>query len=119
MVHGLVGLKDEPVKTPMKFQNQQVSEWGDTTADMFEYILGNALIKTQNDSIQGTRLYNALEKARNDKGNAGEFIEIEDGLHDWFKPIAEQMTPVLFRLNGNIVYEFIREGFEKAVAPKP
>lgn len=68
-------------------------------------ILNNAPLQTQNDSIQGMRLAQSLEGMKNGK------IEMEEGVHDWLKPIAEKVTPVLFRVNGNLIYKHICEGF--------
>ena len=70
-------------------------------------ILNNAPLQTQNDSIQGMRLAQALDGSKNG------VIEFEDGVHDWLKPIAEKITPPLFRVNANLVYKHICEGFEK------
>jgi hypothetical protein len=79
---------------------------------VFWSILNNSPIKSQNDSIQGMRLAQALDKAKD-----SDTIELEDGTHDWIKPIAEQQTPSLFRLNGHLIYELIKEGFEKPNEP--
>ena len=106
--HHLIGADNQPVRVPIKVENITVTEWSDITGDIFLIILNNSPIKTQNDCIQGARLYQAIES-----GKGKEFIELEEGVHDWFKPIAEQFTPVVFRINGNIVYKFICEGFEK------
>ena len=73
-------------------------------------ILNNAPLQTQQDSINGMRLAQALDKVK----NGAEPIELEDGVHDWFKPVAEKLTPSIFRVNGNLVYKHICEGFEKA-----
>lgn len=77
-------------------------------------VLNNAPLKTQQDSINGARLATALDEA-DDNGE----IAIEEGTHDWLKPIAEQLTPQIFRVNGHIIYELIKEGFEKAVKKSP
>lgn len=111
MAHGLVGTTGEPVRAPLKIVNNEVTEWGETTADIFLFILSNGPVVTQNDAIQGARLITAMETA---KKNGAKFLEMEDGVHDWFKPMAEKMTPQLFRYSGNTVYNFILEGFEKS-----
>ncbi|KKN38047.1 hypothetical protein LCGC14_0757590 [marine sediment metagenome] len=77
-------------------------------------ILNNAPLQTQQDSINGMRLAQALDAVK----NGVEAIELEEGVHDWLKPIAEKLTPALFRVNGNIVYKHICDGFEKAHQPK-
>lgn len=79
-----------------------------TLKQMMWLILNNAPLKTQDDSIQGQRLAKALDTAKD-----GGIIEMEEGTHDWLKPIAEKVTPQLFRVNGNLVYKHICEGFEK------
>lgn len=76
-------------------------------------VLNNAPLKTQEDSKQGSRLATALDDAE-DSG----IIEMEEGTHDWLKPIAKEITPMLFRVNGSIVYEHICEGYEKIHQPK-
>jgi len=75
-------------------------------------ILANAPIQTQDDSIQGARLAQALDEAKGKKT-----VEIGEGVHDWLKRVAEKVTPVIFRQNGNEVYKHICEGFEKAKEP--
>ena len=75
-------------------------------------ILNNASLQTQNDAIQGMRLAQALDTSKDG------VIEMEEGVHDWLKPVAEKVTPQLFRVNGNLVYKHICEGFEKLEQPK-
>jgi len=77
------------------------------------WILNNAPIQTQDDSIQGMRLAQAIDAAE-DKDN----VEVEEGVHDWLKKVAEKITPTLFRINGNILYKHICDGFEKPHQPK-
>ena len=79
--------------------------------NIFWLILNNAPIQTQQDSIQGQRLAQALDAAK-------DTIEVEEGVHDWLKPLAEKVTPQLFRVNGNTIYKLICEGFEKPHKPK-
>lgn len=87
---------------------------GATSLHIFYAILNLSPIQTQNDSIQGMRMALALDKVKDKGGN----IELEDGIHDWLKPLAEKLTPQLFRVNGNIVYQYVCEGFEKQKQPK-
>lgn len=75
-------------------------------------ILNSAPLQTQQDSINGMMLAKALDAAKD-----GADIEMEEGVHNWLKPIAERATPQLFRVNGSIVYEHIKEGFEKPHKP--
>ena len=102
--------KGEPIITKGTDRNgQEVDEGELRLVNVLWIILNNAPLKTQNDSIQGMRLAEALDKAK-DNG----VIEIEEGVHDWLKPIAEHLTPQLFRLNGNNIYLVIKDGFDKA-----
>lgn len=101
--------KGEPIKI-LKPNEPEPEEL--TMKQIFWLILNNAPLQTQNDSIQGMRLAQALD------GSKDGFIEFEDGVHDWLKPIAEKATPLLFRVNGNLVYKHICEGFEKPHQPK-
>lgn len=104
----LTGFDGNPVRVPLKSNGSIVSEWGYSTYDMFQVLLLNASTKTQNDCIQGSRLFKALEDGKNEG-----YIVLEDGVYDWLRDIAESLTPMIFRYNGNIVYEFIKDGFEK------
>jgi len=83
-----------------------------TLKQMLWLILNNSPLQTQQDSINGMRLAQALDSCKNG------VIEFDDGVHDWLKPIAEKVTPQLFRVNGNLVYKHICEGFEKLHQPK-
>ncbi len=76
-------------------------------------ILAGAPMQTQDDSIQGARLAQALDDAKDKKT-----VELEEGVHDWLKRVAEKVTPAIFRQNGNVVYKHICEGFEKPNEPK-
>lgn len=105
----ILNYKGEPIITKgTDLKGQEVDEGELKVVNVFWIILNNAPLKTQNDSIQGMRLAEALDKAK-DNG----VIEIEEGVHDWIKPIAEQLTPQIFRLNGNNIYLLIKEGFDK------
>ena len=101
--------KGEPIKV-FKPGNTEPQEL--TLKQIIWLILNNAPLQTQNDSIQGMRLAQALDDAKDG------YIEFADGVHDWLKPIAEKVTPSLFRVNGNLVYQYICEGFEKSHQPK-
>lgn len=101
--------KGESIKI-LKVQGTEPEEL--TLKQIFWLILNNAPLQTQNDSIQGQRLAEALDGAKDGT------IEFEDGVHDWLKPVAEKITPQLFRVNGNLVYKHICEGFEKPMQPK-
>ena len=98
----------DPIKIPMTQSGEMSTEF----RHVLLAVLNNSEFKTMDDSIQGNRLANAIDKAE-----GKDFIEIEEGVHDWLKRKAEQVCPVIFRVNGSIVYEHIKEGFEKAHQP--
>ena len=107
---GLIGYNS---KDKIKIPISQTGEMSTETRHVFQIIMNNADFKTMDDSIQGNRLANAIDKAE-----GKDEIAIEDGVHDWLKRKAEQVCPTLFRVNGSIVYEFIKEGFNKPHQPK-
>lgn len=76
--------------------------------------LNNAPMRTTNDTIQGVRLAQALDKCADDEGE----IEIEEGVHDWIKQHLDNVLPPLFRIEAPGITELIKEGFEKPNAPK-
>lgn len=100
--------KGEPIKI-LKPDNPEPEKL--TVKQILWLILNNSPIQTQNDSIQGMRLARTLDSSKDG------IIEMEDGVHDWLKTVAEKVTPQLFRVNGNLVYEHIKEGFEKPIQP--
>jgi len=107
----VTGYDGKPIKLPFRENEGDPMQFREAKLDfVLRIILNNAPISTQNDSIQGQRLAQALDAA---KGT----IELEDGIHDWLKPIAEKATPQLFRVNGNVVYKYICEAFEKPHQP--
>ena len=73
-------------------------------------IMNGMSIRTQKDSIECAKLSRVLDKV---VGEELKVIEMEDGTHDWLKLVAENVTPSLFRVNGNVVYVVIKEGFIK------
>lgn len=110
----ITNYKGEPIITKRTDSNgQEVDEGKLRLVNVLWIILNNAPLKTQNDSIQGMRLAEALDKAK-DNG----VIEIEEGVHDWIRPIAENLTPQIFRLNGNNIYLVIKDGFDKTTQSK-
>jgi len=102
--------KGEPIK--LQFPNEPEAKEL-VLKQILWMILNNAPIKTQQDCKQGALMATALDACK----DRVEVIEIEEGTHDWLKPIAEELTPALFRVNGHLVYEHICEGFEKANQP--
>ncbi len=83
------------------------------TRHIFLAILNNSEFKTMDDSINGNRLATAIDEAE-----GKDEIVIGEGVHDWLKKRAEQVCPAIFRVNGSIVYEFVKEGFAKSHEPK-
>ena len=76
-------------------------------------ILLGAPFQTQVDSKEGRLLAEALREAE-----GKDTISIEESTHTWLKTVAEKIAPAIYRTNGNIVYEHIKEGFEKPHQPK-
>ena len=108
----VTGYDGKPIRLPFRENEGDPMQFKEAKLDfVLRIILNNAPISTQNDSIQGQRLAQALDAAK-------ATIELEDGVHDWIKPIAEKATPQLFRVNGNVVYKYICEGFEKPHEPE-
>lgn len=100
--------KGEDIKIPMGDGKVPSTEF----CHALRFILNNASFQSQNDSIQGARLADAIDNAE-----GKEVVEMEEGVYDWLVIVAETVTPTLFRISGNIVYKFICEGFEKAPEP--
>ena len=110
----LKGYNDKPIVTRIRGEDGQITDEKDLKlSNAMWMILNSAPLKTQNDSIQGARLATALDEAEKNG-----YVELEEGVHDWLKPIAEQATPQLFRINGKIVYDIVAEGFEKEKEPR-
>jgi hypothetical protein len=78
------------------------------TLNAFYLVLNGCKMLTQKDSIEGAKLALALDKSKDE-----EQIEVEESTHDWFKLMAEKLTPSIFGVNGNVVYLLIKEGFIK------
>ena len=95
-------------KDPIKIPISQSGELSTEFRHVLLAILNNSEFKTMDDSIQGNRLANSIDKAEGQN-----FVEMEEGVHDWLKRKAEQVCPIIFRVNGSIVYEVIKEGFIK------
>lgn len=106
----ILDYKGEPIKILMPNEPEPKEL---TLKQMLWLILNNAPLQTQQDSINGASLASALDAAKD-----GTDIVIEDGVYIWLKPVAEKVTPSIFKINGHIVYEHIKEGFEKPHQPK-
>lgn len=83
------------------------------TRHIFLAILNNSDFKTMDDSVQGNRLATAIDEAE-----GKDEIVIGEGVHDWLKKKSEQVCPAIFRVNGSIIHEFIREGYRKPHEPE-
>lgn len=105
----LTGYDGKPIEIIVNAQGNRQEV---TMEIALQIILNNAPLKTQQDAINGMRLQLALDKAKDGKENSGDIV-LGEGIHEWLKPIAESLTPEIFRINGSLVYEHIKEGFEK------
>tara|TARA_Y100000310_G_scaffold324990_1_gene387718 strand:+ start:13856 stop:14269 length:414 start_codon:yes stop_codon:yes gene_type:complete len=102
--------------SPCKICGQPNLEWVDAKLyNILAVILNNTPIKTMPDSIQGGRLADVLEEVEKKKLA---FIEIEEGVHDWLKPIVKEIAPPIFRLGAQYIYDHICGGFEKEHQPE-
>ena len=112
---GLLGYNGkDKIKIPVTAPTATVPAVMSTeTRHIFLAILNNSEFKTMDDSIQGNRLATAIDEAE-----GKDEIVIGEGVHDWLKKRAEQVCPAIFRVNGSIVYEFVKEGFTKSHEPK-
>lgn len=99
-------------KDKIKIPMSQAGEMSTETRHIFLAIMNNAEFRTLDDSIQGNRIANAIDEAE-----GKDEIVLETGEYDWLKKKAEQVCPSLFRVNGSIVYEFVKEGFKKPHEP--
>ncbi len=114
---GLVGYNGkDKIKIPISQAGQMSTE----TRHIFLAILNVLELKSIDDSIQGSRLADAIDEAE-DKDE----IVIGEGVYDWLKKKMEavnregyQVCPLLFRVNGSIVNEFIKEGFNRPHEPQ-
>lgn len=102
-------------KDKIKIPIDQAGKMSTETRHIFLSILNASELKTQDDSIQGNRLATAIDEAE-----GKDEIVIGEGVYDWLKKKMDavnqqgyQVCPMLFRVNGEIVYEFIKEGFIK------
>ena len=103
--------KKDLIKIPISAAGEMSTE----TRYVFMAILNVVELKTMDDSIQGGRLADAIDEAE-----GKDEIVIGEGVYDWLKKKLEvvdregyQICPRIFRVNGSIVNEFIKEGFDK------
>ncbi len=90
------------------------------TRHLFYAILGNLNLKIMDDSIQGARMADALDEAE-DK----EEVVLGEGVYDWLKKKTAEtdqdgglILVRMFRINGSVVDEFIKNGHRKPHQPK-
>ena len=105
---GVLNIKGDVLKMMVDGMEEELK-----LENLLNVILTNAPFQTQQDSKEGALLAQAIET-----GKGGEFIELEESTHEWLKKAAEQVTPALFRVNGNVIYEYLKEGFEKIHQPE-
>ena len=89
------------------------------TRHVFSTILSNIDFKVSDDSIQAVRLATAIDEAEGQ-----DVIEIGEGVYDWLKKKIKEVNregrellPAMFRVNGEVVNEYIKEGFIKPHQP--
>ena len=106
----------ELIKLPYTLKSGELST---ETRHVFLIIMNSVPFKTLDDSIQGTRLADAIDEAEGKNT-----IEIGEGVYDWLiKKMNEktqdgsEVCPTVFRVNGKVVYDFIKEGFNKPHEP--
>ncbi len=109
------GILSRNKKDLIRIPISQAGEISTETRYVFLAILNVVELKTMDDSIQGGRLADSIDEAE-DKDE----IVIGEGVYDWLKKKLEvvdregfQILPRIFRVNGSIVNDFIKEGFEK------
>jgi len=114
------GIKGYTGKDLLRIPVSASGEISTETRHVFQAIANSVVLKTNQDSIQCMRFQQAIDDSE-DQG----YIEVGEGVYDWLiKKLDEvnqqgfQILPVLFRHNGSVVHEFIKEGFEKAHLPK-
>ena len=108
-------------KDKIKIPIDQAGKMSTETRHIFLVILNASELKTQDDSIQGNRLATAIDEAE-----GKDEIVIGEGVYDWLKKKMDavnrdgyQVCPMLFRVNGEIVYEFVKDGYKKPQESKP
>lgn len=115
---GITGYNGKDLlKLPITLKSGELST---ETRHVFLMLMNNMPFKTMDDSIQGNRLATAIDEAEDKKT-----IEIGEGVYDWLiKKMNEkgqdgsEVCPTIFRVNGKVVYDFIKEGFNKPHEPK-
>ena len=90
------------------------------TRHLFYAILGNLNLKIMDDSIQGARMADALDEAE-----GKDEVVLGEGVYDWLKKKIQETDQEggliivrMFRVNGSIVNDFIKDGHRKPHQPK-
>ena len=83
--------------------------------DIMRLLVVNVDFKTNEDSREGKRLIEILDKARVDEAK---YVEMDGGVHNWFKGKIATLCPPIFKFDGEEIYLLISEGFEKVNEPK-
>ena len=103
--------KKDLIRIPITAAGETSTE----TRYVFLSILNVVELKTMDDSIQGGRLADSIDEAE-----GKDEIVIGEGVYDWLKKKLEavdrdgyQICPRIFRVNGSIVNDFIKDGHEK------
>ena len=82
-------------------------------ADIMRLLLVNVDFKTVEDSREGKRLIEIIEKAK-----SATHIEMDSGTHNWFKGKVQTLCPPIFKFDGEEIYLMITEGYEKVNGSK-
>ncbi len=109
------GIMSRNKKDLIRIPISQAGEMSTETRYVFLAILNVCELRTMDDSIQGGRLADAVDEAE-----GKDEIVIGEGVYDWLKNKLEavdregfQILPRIFRVNGSIVNDFIKDGYEK------
>lgn len=80
-----------------------------TLVNVLYAIMNSYNVTTQKDSVECANVSRVLDKVIEDGG----VIELEDTTHYWLSQVAEKVTPSVFKVNGNVVYLTIKDGWIK------
>ncbi len=102
--------KGKPIRLPVVSDNDEgESEVKDgKLVDVMRLLLVNSEFKTVEDSREGRRLIELVDKSKN-----ASHIEMESGSHNWFKEKIKPICPPIFKFDGDEIYQLINEGYER------
>ena len=105
------GYNGKPIVWRIEGKDQEL-----TLANVMYAIMNSYNLATQKDSVECANVSRVLDKVV-----AGEepLIELEDTTHYWLSQVAEKVTPSVFKVNGNVVYLAIRDGWIKEEKETP